>query len=65
MPAVCKGVKEIRISLDGQFRILYTISLDQKVLVLHAFEKKSQKTAKRDVDQAKRVLKATNNRWIE
>ena len=59
MFVVGKGVKEIRISLNGQFRVLYAIGREQKVLVLHAFQKKSQKTAKRDINQAKNALKAT------
>jgi phage-related protein len=58
MPVVGTGVREIRISLNGQFRILYTISQEQKVLILHAFEKKSRKTAKRDINHAKSALKA-------
>jgi len=64
MNVVGKGVKEIRISLNGQFRVLYTIGPKQKILVLHAFQKKSQKTAKHDINQAKSALKATTGRWI-
>jgi len=60
---VGKGVKEIRISLNGQFRVLYAIGREQKILVLHAFQKKSQKTARHDINQAKNALKATTGRW--
>ena len=63
MPVIGKGVKEIRINFNGQFRIPYTIGIEQKILVLHAFEKKSRKTAKRDVKQAKSALKAISGRW--
>ena len=62
MYVVGKGVKEIRISLNGQFRVLYAIGPEQKILVLHAFQKKSQKTAKHDINQAKNALKATTGR---
>ena len=64
MSVVGKGVKEIRINLNGQFRVLYTMGLKRKVLVLHAFEKKSQKTAKRDINKAKSALKEATGRWI-
>lgn len=64
MYVVGKGVKEIRISLNGQFRVLYAIGPEQKILVLHAFRKKSQKTAKHDINQAKNALKKTTGRWV-
>jgi phage-related protein len=42
MPAVGKGVQEI-----------YTARLADAVYVLHAFQKKTQATSKRDIDLAK------------
>ena len=54
MPAIGKGVEEIRIWDDaGTFRVIYTARLADAVYVLHAFQKKSQTTAKRDIDTAK------------
>ena len=58
MRSIGKGVREIRIRDDrGAFRIIYTTVIKQKVSVLHAFQKKSQQTSKRDLDLARRRLK--------
>lgn len=47
------GVREIRIrSGTGAFRIVYLAKLADRVLVLHASEKKTQKTSQRDIDLA-------------
>ena len=56
LPSVGPGVREIRIQVGRQFRVLYVTQLAQAVYVLHAFEKKSHKTAKRDLDIARTRL---------
>lgn len=54
MPAIGKGVEEIRIWDDsGTFRVVYTARLEDAVYVLHAFQKKTQATSKRDIDTAR------------
>lgn len=54
MPSIGKGVEEIRIWDDsGTFRIIYTARLADAVYVLHAFQKKTQTTSKRDIELAK------------
>lgn len=54
MPAVGKGVEEIRVRDEaGAFRVIYTARLADAVYVLHAFQKKTQTTSKRDIDLAK------------
>lgn len=54
MPAIGKGVEEIRVWDEaGTFRVIYTARLADAVYVLHAFQKKTQTTAKRDIDTAK------------
>ena len=54
MPAIGKGVEEIRVWDDaGAFRVIYTARLVDALYVLHAFQKKMQTTAKRDVEVAK------------
>jgi phage-related protein len=54
MPAVGKGVEEIRIRDDsGIYRVIYTARFADSVYVLHAFEKKTQRTSKRDIELAK------------
>jgi phage-related protein len=41
-----------------QYRVIYLTKIADKVHVLHAFQKKTQKTAKTDIDYAKQQLKA-------
>jgi|SRR5665213_1219999 len=54
MPTIGKGVREIRIKeRAGAFRVIYVASIGAKIYVLHAFQKKTQKTAQRDIDLAK------------
>lgn len=54
MPSIGKGVDEIRLwDESGTFRVIYTARLADAVYVLHAFQKKTQSTAKRDIDKAK------------
>jgi len=55
MPSIGKGVEEIRIWDDaGAFRLIYTARIADAVYVLHAFQKKTQTTSKRDIDSATR-----------
>ena len=59
MKTVGESVREIRLrDKSGAFRILYLATLPDRVLVLHAFQKKSQQTAETEIDLAKRRLKA-------
>jgi phage-related protein len=54
MPAIGKGVEEIRVWDDtGTFRVIYTARLADAIYVLHAFQKKTQATSQRDIDTAK------------
>jgi len=53
MTAIGAGVREIRIRDEtGAFRIIYVTRIEDAVYVLHAFQKKTQQTAKRDLDIA-------------
>lgn len=53
MKGVGLGVREIRVrDPAGAFRVLYVATLVDAVYVLHAFQKKSQATAKRELDLA-------------
>jgi phage-related protein len=57
MPAIGKGVEEIRVRDDsGIYRVIYTARLSDFVIVLHAFQKKTQATSKRDIDLARQRL---------
>jgi phage-related protein len=51
-------VREIRIRDPfGTYRVIYIAGLGGAIHVLHAFEKKSQKTARRDLDLASARLR--------
>jgi len=54
MPSIGKGVEEIRIwDESGTYRVIYTARLKGTVYVLHAFQKKTQATPKKDIDLAR------------
>jgi phage-related protein len=54
MPSIGKGVEEIRVRDEsGAYRVIHTARLADAVYVLHAFQKKTQATAKRDMELAK------------
>lgn len=55
MATVASGVVEIRLKdAAGIYRVMYTAKIADTVYVLHAFQKKTQKTAKADLDLAKK-----------
>ncbi|MCA6259150.1 MAG: type II toxin-antitoxin system RelE/ParE family toxin [Phenylobacterium sp.] len=59
MGTIGPGVREIRIrEASGAFRVIYVTRLEDRVLVLHAFQKKTQKTAQKDIDLAAARLRA-------
>ncbi len=54
MSSIGRGVEEIRLYEDsGIFRVIYTARFLDYVYVLHAFQKKSQSTSRRDIELAK------------
>jgi phage-related protein len=52
MPTVGLSVREIRIHEHGEYRVLYLAKFADAIYVLHAFSKKTRKTAKSDLDLA-------------
>lgn len=51
MTSVGPGVQEIRVrDTSGAFRVLYVAQRAEAVYVLHAFQKKSQRTSQHDLD---------------
>jgi len=57
MPSIGPGVEEIRVWDDsGTYRVIYTAKRKDFVYVLHAFQKKTQATAKEDIDLARQHL---------
>lgn len=57
MSTIGPGVREIRIHVDGEFRVIYIAKFEEAIYVLHAFQKKTQKTSKKDIDIAKTRLR--------
>lgn len=54
MPTVGSGVQEIMIRDEsGAYRIFYVAKFEEAVYVLHVFEKRSQKTARTDLELGK------------
>lgn len=53
MGLIGAGAMEIRIHKEGEWRIIYVARFEQAVYVLHAFEKKTQKTRRADIDLAR------------
>lgn len=50
MPMVGKGVEEIRIRTENAYRVFYVARFEEAIYVLHAFQKKTQKTAKKNLE---------------
>ena len=58
MTTIGPGVREIRIrDASGAFRVVYLATLRDVVLVLHAFQKKTQKTSRHDIELAAKRLR--------
>ena len=50
MPSVGSGVSEIRVRGKRAFRVLFIARFHEAIDILHAFEKKSQRTARQDLE---------------
>jgi len=57
MPSIGPGVNEIRIHVLGEWRVMFVAKLYDAVYVLHAFQKKTQKTSSKDIDLARKRYK--------
>ena len=49
MPIVGPGTYELRLQTDSAYRVFYPAKFQEAVYVLHAFQKKTQKTTKYDI----------------
>ena len=59
MPSIGTGAMELRVWDEaGTFRVVYVAKLVDAVYVLHCFQKKTQQTAQRDIDLARKRFKA-------
>ena len=54
MPSVGLGVNEVRVRAGNAYRLIYVARFSEAVYVLHAFEKKSRKTSKPDLELARK-----------
>ena len=57
MPGIGRGVKEIRVHVLGEWRIIYIAKLEDAVHVLHSFQKKTRKTSHHDIEIARKRYK--------
>jgi len=58
MNTIAPGVQEIRVrDSDGIFRVAYIAKFEEAIYVLHAFQKKTQKTSKSDIEAIKKAYK--------
>lgn len=63
MPTVGSGVYELRVRSEGAFRVFYVAKFTEAIYVLHAFEKKTRKTAGLDIEIGiKRYRRLLNQR---
>jgi len=53
MRSIGPGAKEIRIHVLGEWRVIYVAKLHAAIYVLHAFNKKTRKTSRNDIDLAR------------
>ena len=53
MSSVGPGAYEIRVHVEGDWRVIYVAKFARAVYALHAFQKKTQKTRQEDIDIAR------------
>ncbi|HWP89639.1 MAG TPA: type II toxin-antitoxin system RelE/ParE family toxin [Burkholderiales bacterium] len=58
MPSVGIGAREIRVHARGEYRIIYVARFAESIYVLHAFQKKAQRTPQRDISVARARFRA-------
>lgn len=58
MAGIGPGVREIRIHTALEHRVCYVAKFAEAIYVLHAFEKRTKKTSKHDVELARQRYQA-------
>lgn len=62
MPTLAIGCYELRVSGDdGIYRAFYYLKLEERILIFHAFKKKTEKTSFIDLDQGRKNLREMLN----
>jgi phage-related protein len=54
MQVIGPGVKEIRIHVLGEWRVIYVAKFSEAVYVLHSFQEKTRTMSRQDIDLARR-----------
>ena len=62
MSEVGAGVREIRIHVLGEWRVFYVAQFAKVVYVLHAFQKKTRKTRREDIELARKRYRQIGDR---
>lgn len=62
MSSIGPGVSELRIHTGLEHRVFYIAKFREGVYVLHAFQKKTRKTPKKELDLASRRLRELTQR---
>ncbi len=58
MPSVGLGVHELRVrDAAGIYRAFYAVQSERGLIVLHAFEKRTQKTPKHEIEVGRKRLR--------
>lgn len=57
MTSVGKGVKELRIHSENEYRVIYLAQRTEGIYVLHSFVKKTEQTSLKDIALAKKRFK--------
>ena len=57
MNSIGKGVKELRIHCENEYRVIYLAQCSEGIYILHSFAKKTQKTSQKDIDLATKRFK--------
>ena len=61
LPSVGLGVREIRVRAGGAFRVVCVAKFGESIYVIHAFEKKAQRTANPDIETARKRFRTLVN----
>ena len=57
MASVGPGVRELRVQIKGAYRVLFVTRYEEGVYVLHAFQKRTRKTGRLDIELGRRRLR--------
>ena len=63
---VREKIRELRVkTIDGNIRIFYFFFIEHRVILLHAFKKKSEELPEREIEQAMRCMNDLLERFKE